>query len=178
MPSAAACKLLCRLVATTGFSLGYTCRDSFVKKAKIMNDGGNAGRILDIVFEQQVYQALNYLNNFVNIEHKELMVLRGDTLTDFFGRRRIYKDLTMLKDCTQMAHALFLSICYLADLHENKRLFHGDIKPQNLFVITQQNFSTSDSGSLEPLVDNDAITLTKGVYTKAFASDEYVAKVL
>ncbi len=47
-----------------------------------------------------------------------------------------------------------MSVSYIADLHEKKRLFHGDIKPQNIFICNDGNsFISSDSGSLTLLND-------------------------
>ena len=49
---------------------------------------------------------------------------------------------------------MIMSINYLADLHENMHLFHGDIKPDNFFMCTGENsFISSDSGSLILLDD-------------------------
>jgi serine/threonine protein kinase len=47
-----------------------------------------------------------------------------------------------------------MSVSYMADLHQNKRLFHGDIKPENIFICNDGNgFISSDSGSLTLLND-------------------------
>ena len=40
---------------------------------------------------------------------------------------------------------------YLNDLHVNKKLFHGDIKPANIFLDLRTYSITTDSGSLIPL---------------------------
>jgi serine/threonine protein kinase len=57
----------------------------------------------------------------------------------------------------QLEQAIVLSINYLSDLHENKHLFHGDIKPENIFICNDGNgFISSDSGSLMLLDDPNA----------------------
>jgi len=132
--------------------------------------------MLDVIFEQQIYQALTHLQNFVNIFEKELVIVEGDRVVDFYGRRNIYKDLTQINEDNQLANALFLSVCYLADLHKNKRLFHGDIKPKNLFVKTDDGFCTSDSGSLVPLTGSGEYIAR--VYTPHFASTIHVSRVI
>ena len=42
-------------------------------------------------------------------------------------------------------------MAYLDDLHMNKKLFHGDIKPANIFLGLSSGTITTDSGSLIPL---------------------------
>ena len=42
-------------------------------------------------------------------------------------------------------------ISYLNDLHVNKKLFHGDIKPANIFLDLKSKIIITDCGSLIPL---------------------------
>ena len=42
-------------------------------------------------------------------------------------------------------------IAYISDLHMNKLLFHGDIKPANIFISLRSGFMSSDCGTLIPL---------------------------
>jgi len=103
------------------------------------------------------------------------VIVEGERVVDFYGRRKIYKDLTKINELNQLAQGLFMSVCYLADLHSNKRLFHGDIKPNNLFVDTEESFCTSDSGSLVPLTGSDKYIAR--VYTVGFASTNHIKRV-
>ena len=157
-------------IATTGFSYGFIYRDSFVKKG--ITNGNTTLCMLDVIFEQQIYQAITHLENRINIYLKELVILKGDRVVDFYWRRSIFKDLTQINEDNQLAQALFVSVCYLADLHANKRLFHGDIKPNNLFVTTHDSFCTSDSGSLVPLTGS--AKYISRVYTPQFASSNHI----
>lgn len=101
--------------------------------------------------------------------------MNEETVVDFYGRRNYLKDITHIQNGDELAAALFISICYLADLHENKRLFHGDIKPANLFVSTDICFGTSDSGSLVPLTGSDKYFAD--VFTPGFASALHMKRV-
>ncbi len=54
-----------------------------------------------------------------------------------------------------LERALIMSISYMGDLHEKKKIFHGDIKPANIFMCKDgDGFITSDSGSLTLLNDS------------------------
>ena len=97
-------------------------------------------------------------------------------MVDFYGRRNILKDLTQINEDNQLAHALFLGACYLADLHANKSLFHGDIKHKNLLVKTEDHFCSSDSGSLVPLTGSGKYIAK--VYTVGFASTTHIKRVV
>jgi serine/threonine protein kinase len=55
-----------------------------------------------------------------------------------------------LKDCNdsrELERILLHSIEYIAEIH-NKNLFHGDIKPANIFYNKEYEYLSSDSGSL------------------------------
>ena len=80
------------LKATTGLSYGFIYKESFVKKGIANRD--TVACMLDVIFEQQIYQAVTHLENFLNIYLKELVVVEGDRVVDFYGRRNILKDLT------------------------------------------------------------------------------------
>ena len=67
---------------------------------------------------------------------------------------------------------MLLAVCYLSDLHTQKFLFHGDIKPQNLFYDRMNCQVGSDSGSLLITSDKTRSYFVK-TYTKGFASAEY-----
>lgn len=77
----------------------------------------------------------------------ELLIEERGHITDFYGRRSFMWDLTKADD-HELAVSMLLSVCYLHDLHENKRLFHGDIKPENLFYNKMNCMVFSDIGSL------------------------------
>jgi serine/threonine protein kinase len=54
-----------------------------------------------------------------------------------------------LKDCNdtrELERILLHSIEYIAEIH-NKNMFHGDIKPANIFY-DEEKTESSDSGSL------------------------------
>lgn len=64
-------------------------------------------------------------------------------------------------------------------LHMSKRLFHGDLKPQNIFVeMDGDGFLTTDSGTLTPLykTDDEPIYIIR-VYTDGFSSKKHIAAV-
>ena len=76
---------------------------------------------------------------------------------NFFGLRKKFKVLSQITDKVKLEQAIVLSINYLSDLHKNKNLFHGDIKPENIFTCNDGNgFISSDSGSLMLLEDPNA----------------------
>ena len=62
--------------------------------------------------------------------------------------------LTVLTEVTcpsELYRSLLLIIAYLKDLHSKKKLFHGDIKPANIFLGLSNGIISTDSGSLRPL---------------------------
>lgn len=67
-----------------------------------------------------------------------------------------------------------MSINYMADLHQNKKLFHGDIKPMNIFMCNDgDGFITSDSGSLTLLNDpNDKYYVS--MFTRIYSSKAHI----
>jgi hypothetical protein len=74
------------------------------------------------------------INDF-GVTKKELIVLdiSRQEITNFFGARRIYTDLNRhFKDKKMIEDILLHTIKYIANIH-NKSLFHGDIKPANIF---------------------------------------------
>ena len=105
-----------------------------MKKPIVSNNDGDKQRIMDILYEQQMLQAIIKIDNY-NIEecYKEVLVVENNTLVDFYGMRKRFKELGRLDDSITFGQCLFLSISYLQDLHRNKKLFHGDIKPMNIF---------------------------------------------
>ncbi len=67
-----------------------------------------------------------------------------------------------------------LAIEYFANYHQ-KNFFHGDIKPENLFVSNIFEL-TSDAGTLLSLEDDDDLDIPKyfiNLYTEGFASPEH-----
>ena len=74
-----------KLIATTGFSYGFIYKNSFVKKG--ITNKANVSFMLDVIFEQQICQALMYLNNLNDFHYKELVIVEGDRVVDFYGRR-------------------------------------------------------------------------------------------
>ena len=74
---------------------------------------------------------------------------------EVFARRDLKSVLSDLKDPIDFVLSVFVFIDYLDDLHMNKRLFHGDIKPENIFIEPKIGKITSDSGSLLPLYSRE-----------------------
>lgn len=60
-------------------------------------------------------------------------------------------------------------------LHTTKRLFHGDLKPENVFIdMDGDGLLTTDSGTLTPLYhEDDEPRYTIRVYTETFCSLEH-----
>ena len=103
------------------------------------------------------------------------MVVENNTLVDFYGMRIRFEELGRLDDSITFGQCLFLTISYLQNLHRNKKLFHGDIKPMNIFYSIGDSYISSDSGYLVPLYDDQELFSPK-VYTQGFASDDFVKK--
>jgi hypothetical protein len=101
---------------------------------------------------------LSFLNK-VPLRYQELVVVdnKSKEIVNYFCLRKKFKVVKSIKDKIQLEKAIVMCINYLADLHKNKHLFHGDIKPGNLFMCNDGNgFITSDSGSLILLDDPKA----------------------
>jgi serine/threonine protein kinase len=157
----------------TDLSAGYKCYGSFVKKPLKKQDGKDKTRLLDVFREQQMLQALQKINYTTDKVNSELIVEKDGLLVDCYGMRLLQWDMCRA-DEEEMPVAMLLAVCYLADLHTHKRLFHGDIKPQNLFYDRMNCQVGSDSGSLLITSDKTRSYIVK-TYTKGFASAEYQA---
>ncbi len=77
-----------------------------------------------------------------------------------------------MEDYDELGYSLLLTLRYLSDLHNNKKLFHGDIKPANIFLDISEDFVTSDSGSVIPLFEDydKFIPITRTAY---FSSSQH-----
>lgn len=62
-------------------------------------------------------------------------------------------------------------------MHKTKNLFHGDIKPDNLFVKLNASIVTSDSGSLVPLNKRKKELYYPRVFTQGYASPEHMKRI-
>ena len=110
---------------------------------------------MDILFEQQMIQAILKINgHHIDVWYQEILVVENKVLVDLFGVRTRFKDLKNIDDSLLFGQSLFLMISYMQDLHRNKKLFHGDIKPSNIFYDGHNLYISSDSGSLVPLYDD------------------------
>ena len=54
--------------------------------------------------------------------------------TDYFGSRPKFTVLNEIACPSQFLCSIVHLMAYLNDLHMNKKLFHGDIKPANIFL--------------------------------------------
>lgn len=81
--------------------------------------------------------------------------------------------MTKIKEAEELVVCMFLSVFYLVDLHLEKRLFHGDIKPENIFFNKRDRRVTSDCGSLIVLYGEDE-TYQVRTFTRGYASRKYV----
>ena len=155
----------------TDLSAGYKCLTSFVKKPLKKQDGKDKTRLLDVFREQQMLQAIDKVNNSVNLLNPELIVEDEGFLIDCYGMRLLQWDMCRA-DEEEMPVAMLLAVCYLADLHTHKRFFHGDIKPHNLLYDRMDCEVGSDSGSLL-ITSNKTRSYFVKTYTPGFASKKY-----
>lgn len=66
-----------------------------------------------------------------------------------------------------------MSIHYLSDLHDKKKLFHGDIKPANIFICNEGGkYISSDSGGLTLLNDPSDKYFIQ-IHTPMFSSSQH-----
>ena len=100
--------------------------------------------LLLISYLNQDSESLNYMQFFL-LNEPEAKV------EGYYGSR---KKCTVLENVTEPSlffSSLLLLMSYLNDLHLNKKLFHGDIKPANIFLELDAYTITTDCGSLIPL---------------------------
>lgn len=110
----------------------------------------------------------------------ELFFLENDSVKEYYGMRynmNVMAD--MAGDPKAFERSAFLAVKYFADLHTNKHIFHGDIKPANIFIgIEGSSFMMTDSGTIL-LYDNqcddddDDIYTLKYAGTPKYSSDEH-----
>ena len=101
---------------------------------------------------------LNYLKmEFSEDRFEETMMIDKpiNKVTGYYGVR---PKLTVMKDIKKPSEffvSLLLTITYLFDLHISKQLFHGDIKPINIFLDLSSQSIITDCGTLIPLYCRD-----------------------
>jgi serine/threonine protein kinase len=129
---------------------------------------------MDILYEQQMIQAIIKIDKMMIKQwYKEILVVDNNTLVNIYGVRNKFKEFGRINDNLMFGQCLFLTISYLQDLHRNKKLFHGDIKPMNIFYEVKTTYITSDSGSLIPLYDSQEEFQAK-VFTEGYASKRFI----
>ena len=57
-----------------------------------------------------------------------------NNIVDYYAVKSKYEELGKSKDAKVFGLSVFFTLHYLYDLHMNHHLFHGDIKPANIFV--------------------------------------------
>ena len=101
---------------------------------------------------------MSYLNNdphlFRYIEYYKIDTKKNE-ISGFYGTREKLTVLDQISEPTEFLQSILILIAYMHDLHVNKKLFHGDIKPANIFVSLSNQMMTTDSGSLIPLYSTD-----------------------
>jgi hypothetical protein len=131
---------------------------------------------MDILYEQQMIQAIFKIDEWKIKEwYKEILVVDSNTLDNIYGVRKKFKVFGNIDDSLEFGQCLFFTVSYLQDLHRNKKLFHGDIKPMNIFYEVGNSYITSDSGSLVPLYDEQEWFRPK-VFTPGYASISFERK--
>jgi serine/threonine protein kinase len=84
----------------------------------------------------------------------QCFVTNGNHIVDFLWSREIFsvlsKELKFSK--IEQEKICFMAIKYFSTYH-NKNFFHGDIKPENIFVQKKSLKITSDAGTLIYLGD-------------------------
>ena len=93
-------------------------------------------------------------NDKKHIIRRLVFVIVNNILCNCYGVMNEFKLLSKIEDSNEFGQCLFLTISYLSDLHKNKKLFHGDIKPMNIFYSIKHSHISSDSGSIIPLYDD------------------------
>ena len=116
--------------------------DEYVAKQTLINVlSDRFEKILELVYEYQMlvlYEDMKYESIFfLNIEEEEIL--------DFICMRLKFNVFYNLKEETKFDRYGYLFFLYICKLHSNN-LFHGDIKPENLFEFN--NMISSDAGTL------------------------------
>jgi len=141
----------------TLLSEGYNLGGIFIKKALI--SGSHRDDILhisDLIYEQQMLAFLSHLDLAPGLHFNEVFVLHEDGVADYYGLRPEMRVLSDSNDENEVTRGLCLLVNYLTDLHVNKKLFHGDIKPANLFIdLHGAAYMETDCTSVMPLYCTD-----------------------
>lgn len=167
------------LLVETDLSQGYRYFYSFIKKALILGDEMDTARIFDVFYEQQLFQALTDVRGDMDHDNKYLIIMKDGHIVDFYARRYLYQDICDAANAEDFGHYLFMSIAYFYRLHKYLKLFHGDIKPRNIFVTGYDSTVLTDSGSLLPLyaTDEEVENYIVKLYTPGYASLEHVKSI-
>jgi serine/threonine protein kinase len=91
--------------------------------------------------------------------------------------RRLSMVMSQIRDEFTFERTLILTINYLSDLHLKKKMFHGDIKPENIFIENEgDGLITSDSGTLTLLNDPTDKYFIQ-LYTPGFCSSNHMQSI-
>ena len=102
-----------------------------------------------------------------------ILVNENDEIINFFALKKHYRIIDTLQEEKAIQRALIMSIFYFSDLHLKKRLFHGDIKPANIFICKDGGrFISSDSGSLT-LLNNPQDRYLIKFHTPLYSSPDH-----
>lgn len=138
----------------TAMSQGYLVKDQYFVKFPLHGKSAseNTCLTLNCIFEQQMLSLLIIMDGEHTLElnaMNELLIVKEGTVTEYYGMRYNMEVMNENLTSRDFDRSAFLAVKYFADLHVNKGIFHGDIKPANIFVeILGSSFINTDSGTL------------------------------
>ncbi|TNV83254.1 hypothetical protein FGO68_gene7218 [Halteria grandinella] len=141
---------------------------------------GNISSTLENLFvEQQMIQVVAYNDANILTQMSEVIVLKNKKIFYYLAYKPLYELYEEIRDPTRLLRDSVLLASYLSDLHLRTRLYHGDIKPANIFMYPYGiGLLRTDSDSLVSLFHktntSEEVYQIKS-YTKGYASEQLVS---
>lgn len=131
---------------------------------------------MNLIRESQFVQLIAFMESNNLLQMSEVLIFKNGRLIDCYAYKCCYQVFTHVTDENLFLMGVVQLIGYLYNLHDLARLYHGDIKPDNVFIYKGGiGILRTDSDSLialDPNKDSDALLYRIRTYTNGFASSE------
>ncbi|TNV83524.1 hypothetical protein FGO68_gene14886 [Halteria grandinella] len=137
------------------------------------------GILNNLLVEQQMIQVIAYNDANILTQMSEIIVLQNGQFAYYLAYKPLYELFRDIKQPSKLLCDSVLLASYLTELHTKTRLYHGDIKPANIFVYPYGlGLLRTDSDTLISLFykeDDTAKVYQVKQLTEEFASKKLVS---
>ncbi|TNV83284.1 hypothetical protein FGO68_gene1122 [Halteria grandinella] len=133
----------------------------------------------NLLVEQQMIQVLAYNDENILTQMSEVIVLKNNKFVYYLAYKPLYELYEEIRDPARLLRDSVLLASYLNELHMKTRLYHGDIKPANIFMYPNGiGLLRTDCDSLVSLYHQTSTVeevYQVRSYTKGYASEQLIS---